>query len=263
MMSLDAARTKKEPSEVDLALARSLIYHCLALALQPPTEEMVSSFATTAGDLSAAAALLDSESGSNLTPAAAILRGNALSVEALSPSYHRLFGHTARGSVPPYETEYGAEALFQQPYEISDLMGFYRAFGLRFNVPERERPDHVSCECEFLSFLALKEAYALSREENSMLEETRKANRLFLRDHLGRFVPAFAQRLMREDPQGFYGALGNLSTRLVAGECARLGVPEGSQNLALRSADDDRIPMACGETGQCPIGSRTGADEET
>jgi TorA maturation chaperone TorD len=164
--------------------------------------------------------------------------------------------------VPPYETEYGAEALFQQPYEISDLMGFYCAFGLRFNAEERERPDHVSCECEFLSFLALKEAYALSHEENSMLEQTRKANRLFLRDHLGRFAPAFAQRLTREDQEGFYGALGNLCTRFIAGECARLGVPVGSQNLDLRPASDDRVPMACGETGECPIGSRTSADEE-
>jgi DMSO reductase family type II enzyme chaperone len=261
-MSLDAARTEEETSEVDLALARSLFYHCLALALQPPTEEMVCSFAASAGDLSAAAALLDRETDSKLTPAVAILRGKLLSVEALSSSYHRLFGHTARGSVPPYETEYGAEALFQQPYEISDLMGFYRAFGLSFNAAERERPDHVSCECEFLSFLTLKEAYALSHKENSMLEQTRKANRLFLRDHLGHFAPAFAHRLTREDPDCFYGAVGNLCTRFVAGECARLGVPVGSQNLDLRPAADDRVPMACGENGPCPIGSGTSADEE-
>ena len=69
--------------------------------------------------------------------------------------------HRPRGTITPYETEYGNEALFQQPQELGDLMGFYRAFGLAMKQDRRERADHISCECEFLMFLALKEAYAL------------------------------------------------------------------------------------------------------
>src|SRR5262245_9502146 len=38
-----------------------------------------------------------------------------LQPETLLPIYGRLFGHTARSPVCPYETEYGPEALFQQP----------------------------------------------------------------------------------------------------------------------------------------------------
>ena len=41
-------------------------------------------------------------------------------------------------------------------------------------------------------FLALKEAYALEHDDPEMVSETRKAEKIFLRDRLGRFLPAFA-----------------------------------------------------------------------
>ena len=173
------------------------------------------------------------------------------SVEQMQSSFDHLFGHTARGKIPPYETEYGAEALFQQPQEMGDLMGFYGAFGLTLNAQEHERPDHISCECEFVSFLALKEAYALEQEDTAVLEITRGATRLFLRDHLGRFAPAFATKLKQQGGAGFYGALGGLCYGLVTADCARFAVPYGPQSLSLRPATDDRVPMACGSGAAC------------
>lgn len=179
------------------------------------------------------------------------LSGIEGSLLTLAESHRRLFGHSARGAVPPYETEYGAEALFQQPQEMGDLMGFYNAFGLALNGRQHERADHVSCECEFLCFLALKEAYALEHGDDSMLEETRKAERLFLRDHLARFLPAFAKKLVREDAGGLYGFLGGVGYGFIVLECARFSVRLGPENLTLRPADDERVPMACG-SGECP-----------
>ncbi len=176
----------------------------------------------------------------------------ATTVEDLFASYRRIFGHTASSVVPPYETEYGTEAIFQQPLELGDLMGFYRAFGLTLNPAEHERADHVSCECEFLSFLALKEAYALEKGDLPMQEEIRKGTRLFLRDHLARFVPTFTRKLTREDRGGFYGALGDLCSRFISKECARFTLPVGTDNLGLRPAADNRIPMACGSDTACP-----------
>jgi TorA maturation chaperone TorD len=170
---------------------------------------------------------------------------------ALNSKYRVFFGHTARGGISPYETEYGNEALFQQPQELGDLMGFYRAFGLALKREHHERPDHVSCECEFLMFLALKEAYAIEQNDRDMLVETRKAERLFLRDHLGRFFPSFAMRLSREDPLGFYGKLGELGLHFITAEGANLQVALGAANLGLRPVDDNRVPMACGSGAGC------------
>jgi TorA maturation chaperone TorD len=225
----------------------------LALGFRPPTEETITRLASPEGaaTLAEAAAILDWNRKSGLTSAARSLTGaEGISAAELSVSYRRLFGHTARGAVPPYETEYGTEALFQQPHALGDLTGFYRAFGLTLNPTEHERADHVSCQCEFLSFLALKEAYALEQQDGDMLEETCKGARLFLRDHLSRFVPAFCKKLTREDQGGFYGALGELCYRLVAHECAQFSVAPGPENLSLRPASADRVPMACGNGAQ-------------
>jgi hypothetical protein len=79
----------------------------------------------------------------------------------------------------------------------------------------------------------------------------RKAQKLFLRDHLARFLPAFTGRLQREERDGFYSILAELALRFVRAECSRLGVQAGPANLGLRPADDARVPMACGSGAQC------------
>jgi len=252
-MITDASRAAEEVTEIDRALCRATLYGALALGFRPPTEETVDRLVSEEGAtaLAKAAAILDADSAAGLRSAALKFSADKATLSALSHSYRCLFGHTVRGPVPPYETEYGAEALFQQPHELGDLAGFYLAFGLTLNPAEHERADHVSCECEFLSFLAMKEAYALESGDLPMLEEVRKAARLFLRDHLGRFVSAFARKLVTEGRESFYGNLGELCLRFVTVECARLGVLLGPENLSLRPANDDRIPMACGSGTEC------------
>lgn len=251
-METQVSKTERE-IEIDTAICRAMLYSALALGFRPPTEETITRLTSEEGisALADAAAVLDAKDGSALAQAVRNLPIFNLSLAGLSSAYRQLFGHTARGAVPPYESEYGSEALFQQPQELGDLMGFYLTFGLKLNETEHERPDHVSCECEFLSFLALKEAYALENGDRSMLDETRKATRLFLRDHLGRFAPAFAKRISRENPAGFYGTLGELCYAFVSQDCARIGVSVGPENLTLRPADDDRVPMACDNDRKC------------
>jgi putative dimethyl sulfoxide reductase chaperone len=252
----DSLRIDLEMGEVDLALCRATLYSALALGFRAPTEETVARLTSQEGAsaLADAAAVVDAHEGSGLAPTVRGLPGKgSTSVSELSASFRRLFGHTARGPVPPYETEYGQEALFQQPQELADLTGFYRAFGLTLITGEHERADHVSCECEFLSFLALKEAYALEQQDAPMLEETRKATRLFLRDHLGRFVPAFTKKLTHEDRDGFYGTLGELCSRFATQECTRLGISVGPESLSLRPATADGVPMACADGTDCSL----------
>ena len=253
-MSLDETNSNQEVSDIDLALCRATLYSALALGFRPPTDEAIGRLATpqNTAALGEAAAMLDADGELGLASLVqAVADAGRVGTATLASSYRALFGHTVRGPIPPYETEYGNEALFQQPQEMGDLMGFYEAFGLTFRVDEHERCDHISCEWEFLSFLALKEAYALDHQEPEMLEETRTATRLFLRDHLGRFLPAFAKKLSREDRSGFYGTLARLGLAFVDLESSRFMVPLGAINLGLRPADDDRVPMACGNGAEC------------
>ena len=253
-MTEDHTVINQAATDIDCAYCRATIYSALALAFRPPIEETVARIIEpeNSAALAAAAALIDVDGKLNLVRAIELLAAaGSDEVSTLASSYRALFGHTARGIVAPYETEYGNEALFQQPQELGDLMGFYRAFGLSVRIDRRERADHISCECEFMSFLAMKEAYALEHNDATMSETTLKAQKVFVRDHLGRFMPAFARQLEREHGAVFYQKLADLSLRFVAQEAERLGVRLGAANLSLRPADDDRVPMACGSGTEC------------
>lgn len=235
--------------ETDLALCRSAIYEALALGFRPPTSETFERLiaAEQNSALMQIAAMLDAcESNGKSTNMASRVRQlrQCAELEALEKSYRYLFGFTAHPKVPPYETEYGEEALFQQPQELGDLAGFYSAFGLK--VGTLERVDHISCECEFLAFLTRKEAYALEQNDAQMLEATRCAQRLFMKDHLGRFVPAFVKTLSRENPSGFYGRLGNLCHDFARWECAHFNIPLGSELMRLRPTEWMEEAFTCG-----------------
>jgi DMSO reductase family type II enzyme chaperone len=243
----------------DVALCRSLLYQALSLGFRPPTEGGRARLATPddAAALAEAAALVDEERGAP-APSRLAARVRALAessdgraLETLLESHQRIFGHTARGPVPPYETEYGEDTLFQKPQEMSDVAGFLSAFGLRLDDSRHERIDHVSCELEFLAFLARKEAHAIESGNGAMLEETLRATRLFLRDHLGRFLPSFARRVQGADPGGFYGRLAALASEFIRVECERHGARAGPEMLRLRLPIDDGAPMSCGVPGPC------------
>jgi DMSO reductase family type II enzyme chaperone len=244
--------------ELDLALCRSLLYGAISIGFLPPNPETSRRLgrADALEPLARAARVLDGESGTKLAPRVRGLKTcpAARRPEELTATYRRLFGHTARGRVPAYETEYGSDALFQKPQELADLAGFLGAFGLAVDPSAHERIDHVSCELEFLAFLSRKEAHALESGDDPMLLETRRAGRLFLTDHLARFVPSFTRRVLREDPDGFYGRLAALCQELVKSECARLEATLGPGTLRLRLAVDDGAPIACGVDEPCTHG---------
>ncbi len=257
-----AVSSSDRTNALDLALARSVVYRAMATAFQRPSgltlETLGSSDARrTVRD---AAALLDGGRVDTppLTPAVGQLARacEQARLADLVDEHDRLFGHTARGVVCPFETEYGSSAPFQQPQTLADIAGFYRAFGLRTRSAINERVDHIGCECDIEMFLALKEAYvmeALGSEDGTerdidteTLEETRKASALFLRDHIGRFGRAFANALMKESPDRFHGCAARVLYRLLDLDCARLNVPVGPLTLELRSDAEDETPIGCG-----------------
>lgn len=236
---------------VAVALCRSLIYETLSIGFQPPDPGTLAQINTALlPGLDEIAGMLDDLRGGGLRAAAAVVAGRRPDQAA----YDGLFGHTARARVPAYETEYGDDALLQRPHELSDIGGFLGAFGLRTDPQAHERVDHLSCELEFLAFLARKQAHALELGDAVMLAETRRAEALFLKDHLGRFVPSFATRVRREDPTGFYGALAALCHLLVLDDCRSHAVDPGAESLRLRLPLDDGAPVACGTIDCAPGG---------
>lgn len=226
--------------DLDMALCRSALYEALVLGFRAPNAEMVSRLLADDQNqaLAEIAAMIDETSigDENLSELVRnlIKSSDIRNMESLRHSHRANFGHVAHSAVPPYETEYGEETLFQQPQQLADIAGFYEAFGLQFNIDEHERVDHICGECEFLAFLTRKEAYAIEQSDMNMLQETRKAQKLFLKEHLARFLPSFANLLIRENQDGFYASLARLARAFILRECARYNISAGPERLRLR-----------------------------
>jgi len=164
----------------------------------------------------------------------------------LENQYAALFGHAVRGACPPYELEYGPGEIVQRASDLADIAGFYTAFGMEL-AADSDRADHVTAQCEFMSLLCVKECVAAQDGWTDRVELCRTAQRSFLKDHLSRWLPAFAQRICDHAASSFYASLARLSRALIEAECGRFNLPAGPTQLALRPSDPERdTSIECG-----------------
>ena len=250
-----------EPGDlIEKALCRSLLYDVLRACFSPPGQETLDRLTTpsTPEAISEAALLLGE--ATRVATQAFLSEAASATAQSIDAEYARLFGHTPHGQIPPYETEYGADDLFRQSEELADLSGFYNGFGLQLGRGRQERPDHVSAECEFLSFLACKEAYERIEDNQDAVLVVLEAERGFLRDHLGKFGMAFASSLENTAQHDFYRASARLLLELLSRDCEELGLEKGPRYLTVRRELEDDVPMACGAT--CPLLTHDTADLE-
>src|SRR5690606_27062481 len=132
---------------------------------------------------------------------------------------------TGRDANPIYETEYDRRRAMAKGNELSDIAGFYQAFGfsLDSSLDGMEMLGHVGIELEFYSLMRMKETHLTEAGDLEGAEIVRDARAKFLLGHLGRFVGAISRRPGVQG-SGFYGAAFAWSAELVEKECARMGV---------------------------------------
>lgn len=160
--------------------------------------------------------------GTSVAPLAQAVEG--VSGAELRRRYVETFTHTTNPDCPTYETAYLCRDTFQHAQRMAELCGFYHAWGVK-TQPNGSRPDEVGAELEFMGLLAAKEWLALDEgnAEHELLAS--EAQQLFLREHLGRWVPAFARRLVATaGPESIYGLAGAALQTWLADDAARFGV---------------------------------------
>jgi DMSO reductase family type II enzyme chaperone len=247
-------------SAIDTVMARSAVYRFLAEAYEDPTEQGWARLVALDGPQLLAPAIHTLGAHAQELSNSAIALQSQLRPDAFDiflTAYLAAFGHAARGRCPLNEIEYGdlkADPLFQ-PHRLADLAAFYRAFGLEVADDADERQDHFCLELEFMCVLAAKEAFALEHQlDSEELSICRGAQKRFLREHLGRWAPAFARRLARMAGDTPLEALANLTRLFVEAECARFGISPGSEDLLLRPVDEAAESMcdACGVVQPSP-----------
>lgn len=175
-------------------------------------------------------------------------------IEGCVRSHVGLFGHSSGGPCSPYEIEYGPDSEVIPPNRLADVVSFYRSFGLSIAETAAERADHVSIECEFMHFLTYKESLARQGLQAGRVGLVFNAERVFLEEHLGRFLPALALKVRRSDPDPLYRAVVELADRFVRDECARVGADPRKGFLAPREhrpPTDEDLCVSCEAAPQC------------
>lgn len=192
--------TRTAPSNIEQVLRRAAGYEVLARCFAYPDEGALDGMrevAAMTGHL-----LAD-------TPLREVLEALAIATqEELEPQYIDCFTLTTSTDVPTFETAYLCTDPNQQTHRMADINGFYRAFGV--DAAETAfRPDDICVELEFMSFLCRKEVYAVEHLGAPRVAQARRAQRMFLSEHLGRWAPALGQRTARlAESSPFYRALG-------------------------------------------------------
>ena len=101
---------------------------------------------------------------------------------------------------------------------LEDLLRFYEFFDVKLSESDREFPDHLVTELEFLARLSMQEQAAEKAGRDA--EPFRSAARDFLSRHLGAWLPAFRRRL--EATNTAYAQYGAMLADLVETHRGRL-----------------------------------------
>ncbi|MBF0181428.1 MAG: molecular chaperone TorD family protein [Magnetococcales bacterium] len=167
--------------------------------------------------------------------------------EHLEEEHCRLF--QGRKLVSLHETSFGdARRIGGQPVELSDISGFYRAFGMQLTESNPDMPDHLCTELEFYSLLMVKQAYAMDQEWAEEEAITADASGKFLELHLGRWLTPMLALLREHGGESVYVAWGDLLERVVNEECRRRAITpqpfSGPVPLDDMQEDQFTCPMA-------------------
>jgi DMSO reductase family type II enzyme chaperone len=160
-----------------------------------------------------------------------------------TPAEEHTFLFARQTPCPPYEASYTRGAI---AYQLADIAGFYRAFGLQVAGKSGERADHICSELEFMAALCAKEALARSRGLHEQAEICRDARRAFLVEHLGRWAGQFARRIAEHARLPYYTALADLLVALLNHEAVELNVVLEEQPVtqAPEAVDFDALECA-------------------
>ena len=234
--------------EVKGALVRASVYRLLGGAFVHPTPARLDALA-----LAAATAAAASEGPLRDKLARFALAASEADAAAVADEHMFLFGRQVRCS--PYESAYSGLSPFgDKSARLADVAGFYEAFGLNPAAAQPDMEDHVGAELEFMSALALKEAYARAEGDGESLEITRGAEIRFLTDHLGRWADAFAGAVAEATPLPLYTEAASLLAAWVRAEVEDLGAAPS------RVTGPDQVDPGEGEPFSCP---RAGEEPET
>ncbi|MGE4159071.1 MAG: molecular chaperone [Planctomycetota bacterium] len=144
-------------------------------------------------------------------------------IQDLQSEYIGIFDN-GRDSNPICETEYDRRRPMAKGTLLSDIAGFYHAFG--FTLDEsgpREMLDHAGIELEFYALLIMKQIHLTETGDVDGAAIVEDGKRKFLEAHLGRFIVSIARRPGVQS-SAFYGPVASWCAKLIENECRQTAV---------------------------------------
>jgi TorA maturation chaperone TorD len=242
--TLPGPPTIKDSPAVERALNRSKIYLLVSWSLLYPEDEEFLDYLRCGEFVEDGRAALDAlevalgTDGSDRAKAKlSSLRKQLVLVESLIASecvnwqlsdlqseHRRVFSNVITLDCPPYETLFGNDHVFAQSHVMGDISGFYKAFGVELSKDIHERLDHLSVEFEFMHFLAYKESYSLCHDGPEKTQIVVDAQKKFVKNHIGRWVPLFCRMLTKKADSGLFKLVSDMTADWMEFETAFLGV---------------------------------------
>lgn len=187
---------------ISIARGRSLLYLWLSgLFLEKPSEEVFKKFAQKE-----VLEFLDGvfqDSKDYLKVKEFLVSGD---IEDVRREYEKLF---VNKEVSPYSRDYLGE-------EQADFVEkFYRSLGLDVELMELEAEDHIGLELAVMASLCELEAEEL---EEGRLEEAALvlgSEKVFLEEHMRKWVGDFAKKVDEKAAEGFYSSLAWLTNEML------------------------------------------------
>jgi DMSO reductase family type II enzyme chaperone len=196
---------------------RSQMYRFLAESFRYPDKEFLN-MARDSGFLESALAILH-DIPYEVAVEEGALSGRLLegvSQDDFEAEFVRVFEAGPKGPLCPlYEGHYAGNRMGN----MEELVRFYNHFGLSVaEAPERELPDHITTELEFLHYLAFKEVLALQRGEDPAPYCSAEID--FLKRHPAKWLP----QLHKKTEDVFRAKIPNLCEPALSFYCSLLGL---------------------------------------
>lgn len=96
---------------------------------------------------------------------------------------------------------------------MMELLRFYHYFDVRLHEKEKDFPDHLTTELEFMAYLSQKEAMAMNDGRDP--QPYRIAQMDFLERHMGKWVPLLDERIKKRVEEPFYHEISSVLRRFI------------------------------------------------
>jgi len=96
-----------------------------------------------------------------------------------------------------------------------EVKKFIEATGLNYEPDYKGLPDHISVEFELMEALTQREVKAWSEHDETAAIQCLEVQQKFLENHLGRWIPSFCEKVIKEAELPFYRGLAELTQRFI------------------------------------------------